>query len=233
MLEHVRLFLTAWKDPLAAISSAFTIAAIIVGAILSRRLLKKQRPDYPRADVNQTVQHRPLCDGLVILRVTATIINKGEVVIKVDTAFTRLLLLLPCDEALLAELRNGTHKRVGGGSRINWGLLEKVTSIHNEPRIVEPGETDEIHFDFLVPQSVDSVIAFTNIRNGSTDLVWERSTIYDITDSKTLKGGDVVSKNGKGLDNMGVKSGTPNPKPPTPQGPVESDPDIVTPPKGR
>lgn len=186
-MEWLRKLLTDWKDALESLNSLAAIAALILGGYWSYRLFVRRRLKLPRADVLQTISHHHLCDNKWLIRVTATVVNKGEVLIEFEQGFTRLLLVRPGDEPLEKAIREGPLPRAGGGSRIEWPCLEQLRCCPNPPREIEPGETDEIHFDFVIDDTIRTVIAHTQLENRAKRtqaFVWERSTVYDLDEKE-------------------------------------------------
>lgn len=194
MLDSFRQGLTTWKDAVGTINGLITIAAIFVSGYWSYRLFIRRRLGYPRADITQTVTHRHLPDGKVFIRATVTISNKGESLLTIEQGFTRFLLVAPYDADGYKELYG---ERTSDQSRIDWHTCGKVWYCPKEPREIEPGETDEIHFDFIYDDWPRTIIAFTCFENPKKKrkaFVWDKATLYDLKQDHsagTLGGGKV------------------------------------------
>ena len=232
-IEWVRITLASWKDPFLTLGALATIIGFIGGAVWFNR----QRKRLPKANITQTVAHRHLHGNKLFVRVTATVVNKGETLIEVQQAFTRLLLVRPCYEDLREGVECGKPTRTTDGALIDWPLLDKVSCCTEPPREVEPGETDEIHFDFVVDDDIQTFVAHTNIKNhakGTKEFVWERSTLYDLdgeADNAPPEGPTSTETNMASKDQPSHPQSRTGQRPPDAQTRVRSDPrPVVKPP---
>jgi hypothetical protein len=188
-MDQPPTLLQTTKDVLIAINSLVSSCAFLVGGYWSWKLFVKRRHSFPCADITQSISHHPFGDK-VLVRVTVTIVNKGEVLMEIKLASTRFLLVNPYETVK----NSGELVRIEGGCRLDWPLLEDVKYYPKTSREIEPGESDEIHFDYLAEPDVQTIIAHTNIHNhvkqkGNRVIVWEKSTIYDlVTPAATVNG---------------------------------------------
>lgn len=136
-----------------------------------------------RAGVEHSLEHRRL-DDATLLRVTLRIENTGRVLLQLVDARTDVYRVLPLDDdardrlardALLdAESHEAQWTCVDSHER-RWpaGDVE-----------IEPGESDELGFDFLVPSDVTVVSVYSYVSNANKrnrPIGWGKTTTYDMS----------------------------------------------------
>lgn len=185
-----------------SLQAIVTIAAVIIGGFWTYQLFVRRRQAYPRVDVAHRIYHCRLPDGKVLLRVVLEVHNKGEILLVLDSGFTRLSQVQPCE----SELYEGDKQR-----EIDWPVMSEKSIYTSdsaeelgrrdgkaETREVEPGETDEIPFDFIVGADVQIVLVYSYLKNARKrwkrvglcpkrrEIGWNVSTLYDFPDSRLL-----------------------------------------------
>lgn len=94
------------------------------------------------------------------------------------------------DAATHGNLRdgfNGTGSLQPGATEVGWTMIEerKLSSATNYE--IEPGETEEFHFDFTIPNNVSRVLIYSHLENprkhgwfGREKIGWNLSTVCEI-----------------------------------------------------
>ncbi len=182
--------LTFWVD-------LATIAAIVVGGIWAYLLFIRRRQKYPRAAlthhiVHRRISHDELPDDKVLLRVGLVIENPGEVLLSLISGETRVQQVEPWPKWFLEKVKNGEDPVEEGQTEVNWPYAgepgERLLQFEKKEREVEPGEKDEIHFDFVLTAECEAVLVYTYIQNQAKlgwrrkgrDIGWGVTSLYDL-----------------------------------------------------
>jgi hypothetical protein len=195
------------KDGSAALSSAATVIALVAAVIWFFR--RRQR--HPRANIQHEIQHWQTGERY-ILHVRAKVSNVGIVGIKARSMFTRVQQLVPVDPDIEAKLAANVDPVQSGQSEILWPKFEpRECNWKKGERVIEPGETDECHFDFVIPSSAKLVQVYTYLRNRASwwrpddkhEIGWHARTVYHLTPGglvgeRTEEAGDDAGASPKG-----------------------------------
>ena len=174
------------KDLAGIFQSAITVFAIVVGGVFAWFKLQAFRDFEPHLTISHEVHHRIISDSYVHIDVTATLHNSSRVNIELGEADFRLQQVSPLSdsqvESLYAEVfaeEEHTH--------VQWPILSQVQRDWGKgDLIVEPGESHQESYDFIVSTDVESVSLYTyfynpGYREGShTAQGWRATTVYDI-----------------------------------------------------
>lgn len=186
--------LCSLKDITDTIQAILTSAAIAVGGIWSYLLFVRTRQKYPRANLKHDLTHRPLGDGFVVLSVKGNISNAGEVLLSLASAQTRVQQVLPPPADLLDAVKKAKDPVREGDTEVRWPLLYSRQSKWGKGEFqIEPGESDAIHYDFILNDQVRTVEVYTYVRNERVrrrDIGWSVTTLYDITSRQPIGEGN-------------------------------------------
>lgn len=165
-----------------AIATTIGIAAAGVWTYL---LFVRRRQRYPRATVSHAVSCFPLEDGRSILRVSARIINTSDVLLCFRYARTRLQHFYPLPTHIADRLNGGDDDPLASGEHeLPWTVVAAREWQFPEQRAeVEPGETEVLHCDFVVPAVIERVLLYTYITNHEKrgrDIGWSDTTVVDL-----------------------------------------------------
>ena len=76
-----------------------------------------------------------------------------------------------------------------GKHEIDWSLIAKHELTSSDRIEIEPKETDELHFDFVVKNEIARVLVYTHLENRAKRKVkkigWNLSSIYVIESGET------------------------------------------------
>ncbi len=180
------------------IKSFTQIVAIIIAGVWTYQLYIKNRVDYPFPEINHKVEHYPLnipgYGRLIYLSVFVTVTNKGKSKLNLRQfkIFVRQILPVPKeisevipelirDKDKSEELRKGLTSElfVDSGQRIKWINLgyRNWKDLPREMRELEPGQTKDYQFDFLIDGNVKVIDIISYI---DPDKQWGLSTLHSL-----------------------------------------------------
>ncbi len=93
--------------------------------------------------------------------------------------------MLPVPEKILGAIDSGENPVPPGKTEIQWprvGDAHEVTWEQGKFEI-EPGESDQVLFDFVVPAEVETLNVYTYFKNESKEgreIGWSLTTVYDL-----------------------------------------------------
>lgn len=174
-------WIAIWKDTADALQSSVTFLAVLAGAVWFLR--RRQR--FPRANVSHQVVHWKI-ENKVILHTVVRVQNVGEVVLHLTSVSIRAQQLAPTPEGPLSAIRSGADPVKAAETEILWpSISERKCDWSKAPHEVEPGETEEIHFDLLMPEHIQAVEVYTYIKNHvkrRRDIGWGTNTLCKINE---------------------------------------------------
>ena len=169
---------------LRAFQSLFTVGAIVAGGIWTYMIFVKRRQRYPRANITQQIRHFPLPNNKVLLRATVRICNEGEILLSLVSGFSRVQQMIPCSDDLCEVLKERDDSNEQCEPEAEWPLLsERKLKFEKGEREVEPGETDELHFDFVIDSDVQVIVVYSYLKNAEKrrrEIGWNATSIYDL-----------------------------------------------------
>ncbi|MBP6828958.1 MAG: hypothetical protein KA165_20485 [Saprospiraceae bacterium] len=155
------------KNISGVIQTTIAILALMVGGIWTYRLFVLKRQRYPKADIEHDFKVIILTNDKSLLIVTVTLRNSGEVVIHLKKGEVRISQVLPLQSDELESLNAGRDIRKTMIDRIEadkhlwpteiipWPELHYAQL--TQPRIVEPGNSEQIVYDFVIDSTVKVV----------------------------------------------------------------------------
>lgn len=165
-------------DIIQIIALAIQSVAIIIAGFWAYSTFVLKRGQFPRANISLDIHHIPISKSRNILRVSVVFQNKGEVLISLSRAEIWIQQVIPCPSLILDDIlkgnppklngtelewpllaercvvRKGTKRRAGEESCIEWGQQE-----------VEPGESGDYHFDFVIEDTVKTILIYVHFEN--------------------------------------------------------------------
>lgn len=168
----------------SSIQALVTVVAISVGGLWTYRLFIQGREQFPRAALAHHITERGLPANRRLLHVVTTITNTGGVLLSLNTGRIWVQQVLPVPGHIADQLQRNIDLVKQGETEIEWpciGLRE--TDLSEEPCEIEPGETDHLHFDFVVESEVRTVKIysyFENVRRRDRPIGWTVSTFHDM-----------------------------------------------------
>jgi hypothetical protein len=191
------------KDYVDIASKVTQIVALGVAGWWTYRLFVKQRIEYPYPDTECMVEHWPIEAGKLYLSVTVVVRNVGHVLLELESAqiFIRQIRPMPEDQKALInkadrdDLREG---RIEGlfqeqGTQISWYEIGYREQKWERGEIkIEPGETEELQYDFILDDTVKTVKIigyFKNVqaRGKDPETGWHVTSVYDVDNGASGK----------------------------------------------
>jgi hypothetical protein len=170
-----------------------TLAIIVAGYWTYNRFIK-ERVDYPYPRIEHRIEHHDLRNGIIYVSVFVTFTNQGKSKLDLGkgTIYTRQVLPVPERIGMLLNkiiTESGDELiRVGKaselfqdeGRRIGWDTLgfRESSGLAGKKRQLEPGQTREIQFDFLVEDGVEIIEVISSFEY--TKSSWELATLYSL-----------------------------------------------------
>lgn len=161
------------------------IIGIIVGGYWTYRGFVQNRQKYPRANLSHKIFFIELPNNKKYLQVKVIITNIGNVLICLECGFTRITQILPFEEDI--------NEFDSIECEIEWPMIDKKSiSSGNKKCEIEPGESDELNFDFIIDSDINLINIysyFSNIKKKSIfskmikrerDIGWQITTIYNL-----------------------------------------------------
>lgn len=180
--------LDEWKTAAEAIQAMATTLGFIVAALWTYLVFIRNRQTYPRAKLRMQAALKPLSSTTDLLHVVVFVDNVGGVLLKLVGASARVDEVLPLQAELAAQLAQHSDKlRRAGETEIRWPAMDRCEPQWlNSPYEIEPSESENIHFDFLIPSSANTVEIYVHFQNESKagrDIGWDLTALYDIISS--------------------------------------------------
>jgi len=147
------------KDFASTLQSFGILFGLIVGGWWTYRAFIQNRQKYPRANLSHKIFHIKLPNNKIYLQVKIIIANVGNVLINLESGFTRITQILPLPEDTTNMFDNNKRE-------IEWPMLNKKATIYEKKNCeIEPGESDEINFDFILNSDVQLVNIYSYFSN--------------------------------------------------------------------
>jgi len=185
----------AWVE---LVQAAVTVLAIFVGGYWTYMLFRQKRQRYPRANIEHRIVHKSICSDKVLLHVTARLTNIGEVLLALRFGRTTIEQMMPIMPHLQSHIDEGGDPVVDGETDIVWPALgTRETSWQRGQFELEPNESDDLQFDFIIDSSIETVLVYSYFRNAqkyrnpilrwllrqTREIGWGISTVYDLKES--------------------------------------------------
>lgn len=181
-------YLAQYKDGLSALETICKIAALIVGAIWAWKGFIRNRLRFPSATLEHVITSWADEDR-IFLRVKVRIANTGNVLIKLSKGKTWLEKLTPLPSKVRTAVRAGTPIQKGK-HEISWSLIQKHELGANVRIQIEPKESDELNFDFVIDKRISRILVYTHLENEAKGLRrkigWNLTSVYAITPDNNI-----------------------------------------------
>lgn len=173
------------KDVADIAQSIVTILAILVSGIWGYWLFVQNRQRYPRARLTHAIAHRAIAEDKVLLHVTVTVHNIGNILLSLVNAETRVQQMFPPPPELLDSIGQGIDPVPGEKTEIEyWPLLDAhETSFEKGSCEIEPGESQDIHHDFVLDANTQTIVVYSYFKNETKrhrEIGWDITTLYEL-----------------------------------------------------
>lgn len=170
-----------------------TMVAIIIGGVWTYATFIREQTTYP--EIQETVSHLAITDHVNLLRVGIKLTNTGKTSLLLNDGNIRIQQVKPfleCsgEQCISKEINDALRTVKQKNAHFSWPQIFKqivTTSID-----IQPGETDYIDFEFVIPSDVEVIRVYSSLRHkdeGKKDdgkKVWGNSVIYDFKSGKIL-----------------------------------------------
>lgn len=145
-----------------------------------------RRGEFPRANITHKIIDRRIEDDKIFLRVDVSIANVGDVLLQIEHGIVRVNQILPVPEDLLEAINASGGTDDFNDSETKWpNLVACEQDWIIEMFEIEPTETDEVNYDFVVPFGVKTVEVYTyfrNVKKRPREIGWGHTSIHEIAD---------------------------------------------------
>lgn len=171
------------------IAQIIQAALTIIGIIVTAYWFFQRRQVNPRAKLTYNIIDKVLDEKTLLVRITATIENIGNVLIKIDHAEIRLKWVSPVIDNVVTSIENADTSK---DFEIDFPQIEsKNLNLEKKDMIViEPKESDNIYCDFILNKDdkfsckVKTIMVYCYIKNITSHrrpLGWSFEEIYDLS----------------------------------------------------
>ncbi|MBV9768138.1 MAG: hypothetical protein JOZ32_01085 [Bryobacterales bacterium] len=171
------------KYAMDIVQSTATVIALVVGGIWTYRLFIQQRQEQPRLKIEHKISQRRLLSGETLLSVDELLSNPGSTLVALHSSETRIIQMLPLPTGLTGTDLTDQHELPDIVDKPEkWPVLRDTRRrFPDGDRLLEPGEEDQLHAEFVLPARIQVVCVATHVENPrNTKLGWQRITIFDI-----------------------------------------------------
>jgi len=173
------------KRILDNLQAVATIGAIIAGGVWTYLLFVQQRQRFPHIKLEHQIMHVPLPEHRMLLVLDVTHSNVGAIKIDFSTADIRIYgLKRPLELSGDFILRFNREGRLPNEIEPTamWDLLAQQAQSWKSTLFIEPGESDQLHYEFVLSEDDGPLLVYTYFRNlaiEGRDAGWSLRSIYD------------------------------------------------------
>lgn len=163
-----------------------TMVGVAIAALVGYYKFQLFREGRPHLTIELTASHRRVSPGFAHIGAIARLSNTSKVVVTVSTATWELTAIAPYADAVAEQLKKDFVRGYRyDGEAFGTSVQKPVISQFNLK--IEPGETDQITFDFITEGDLVCVAITLFIDNDAesseTNLAgWSRRIFYDLVD---------------------------------------------------
>lgn len=168
------------KDKVETIESILKVLVIPVGAWWAWIGFIRNRVRFPKANLQHEVQIWR-ADNKTFVHLALRITNTGNVLMRITNGCAWVEQLTPLPEAVSARIASGEDVVRENRIDAEWALVQKRDLPPNHCREIEPGETDQIDFDFMIEPDVQRILVYSHLANPRKETAgWNLNTIHEI-----------------------------------------------------
>ena len=161
-----------------------TMVGVAIAALMGYYKFQLFREGRPQLTIDLTASHRRVSPSLAHIGATAQLSNTSKVVVIISRATWNLTAIAPYTDAVAEQLQKDfvrIYRR--DGDEFGVSVQEQAVSRFN--LIIEPGETDQITFEFITEADLGSVAITLFIDNDAASAEtqqagWRRRIFYDL-----------------------------------------------------
>ncbi len=167
-----------------------TVIAFIVDGVWTYRLFIQQRQEQPRLKIEHKISQQRLPSGQTLLSIDEVLSNPGTTLVTLHDSDTRIIRVFPLPSGITKEEMNGPQQLPEIVRRPDkWPVLRYAQrQFPDGDRVLEPGEEDQLHAEFMLPTEIQVVCVASHVTNPKNPkLGWQRITIYNISEPLVKK----------------------------------------------
>ena len=156
-------FLKENNDAIQALQALVTSLAFVVGGVSAYLAFGRKREKFPRAKLVHGFEVIPIDGNSRVLRVRLEVENIGDTLLEIHSALNRVQQVFP-----LADTNAGKFYPASSDAEpeIQWPMLaERNVTYPPSSREIEPKESDELHFDYILGPEVGVVVIYSYVQN--------------------------------------------------------------------
>jgi hypothetical protein len=162
------------------IQSITTSLGILTAGVWSYLIFVRRRERYPRAKMSHSVLRIALADDRDLVRLAVKIENTGQVLLRLETVNARIQQVVPVPAHLSEAIVRDADPISTAETELPWPVLqERSWSLGPEGARLEPGETEVLDCDFVIPASISTFLIYSHVPNlVAPEVSWDCSTIH-------------------------------------------------------
>lgn len=185
------------KDAAQTVGAIASFITVVIGAAWTYVLFRWRRLRYPRLNVQHKIHHWP-ANGRYMLHVAVETKSVGEVILRLESMLVRVQQLMPLPPEVVDAIAADRDPVPENESEVLWPEIAcRRCDWKTEPREIEPGEVEEHHFDFVLPDHVEKIEVYSHIVNARKarrsllskarePIGWNTTSVYSLEPSKRL-----------------------------------------------
>ena len=163
-----------------------TILAIIFGGLFAAVKFELFRDFEPHLTISHQVSQRPIGSKYVHIAVKATLYNTSKVRVEILDGIFRIYQVAPLGDLEVEKLYSDLFE-TGEVDELQWPTLDELyPSWAKNDLSIEPGESHHETIEFIVGNSLETVLIYTYFCNVNypkrpeSPMGWGETTVYDI-----------------------------------------------------
>lgn len=155
-----------WKDFSAIIQALFTSIGILIGGIWTYLLFVRQRLHFPKVNTVLSVTDVLLLGGNRLVHAEVKIDNVGSVILCSNYAELRIRQVVPVSKEINAIIEDDKDPVQENMTEVVWPMLfNREWKWGSKCFEIEPGESDCLHADYVIPGYIKVVEFYGFIAN--------------------------------------------------------------------
>lgn len=176
------------------ITAALGIALGLIGGYYA---FLRKRLRFPRIIMMHTINSWQVTKERSLIRLTLGLSNKGEVLFKYRNFRITIYQLRPWPSEIVELIEKGegpTYELSDGGwlfTEYRWPTLHTINPQFSKNHCrIEPGEDDELYFEFSIPSNVETILVYTFLDNPKKKGIgWNKTSVYKVLSGTLVNGG--------------------------------------------
>jgi len=180
-----------WKNISGIIQALTTSIAIVIGGVWTYLIFVRQRLNFPKVVIELITENHILPDGNRLVHAEVAINNVGNILLRSNYAELRIRQVLPVHDVIKTTIDDGKNPVMEDGTKIEWPMLcGREWKWEKGDFEIEPGESDSLHTDYIIPDNVEVVEFYcyiSNFKKKRSKLGWTLTQIHKFhTERKTM-----------------------------------------------